>query len=96
MSTSIKKSVLKPPAAKKVAMKKRHHRPKVERFFDLEADESKDGDEEHEQPENSSDRDFVVSDGEKGDGDEYTGPRMEWDDLWVDLSGQNIPTVSHS
>lgn len=87
---------MKPPAAKKAAIKKRHHRPEVERFFDLEAAESEDGDEEYEQPENSSDRDFVVSDGEEGDGDEYTGPRMEWDDLWVDLSGRNIPTVSHS
>ena len=64
MSSSKKKKpmkTMKPPAAKKAAIKKRHHRPEVERFFDLEAAESEDGDEEYEQPENSSDRDFVVS-----------------------------------
>ena len=71
MSSSIKKSILKPPAAKKVAIKKRHHRPEVERFFDLEATESEDGDEEYEEPENSSDREFVVSDGEEGDRSPY-------------------------
>ena len=62
--------------------KKRHLKVDVEAYFDLEAAGSGDEEgheEEEEERENSADRQFIAPDGEdEGDGDEYTGPRMDW------------------
>ena len=93
MSSSIKKTISKPKstaskvvaAGRKNRQAKNKRRVKVERYVELEASESGDegrdgGEEEEEEPENSSDRDFIVPDGEEEEGEEYTGPRMDWGD----------------
>lgn len=105
MSSSIKKSVAKPkstacnvvPGRKNRKQKNKKRLLKVERYFELEASES--GDEggnggEEEEPENSSDHDFIVPDGEEEEGEEYTGPRMDWGD-WDLLPVCRKLCVSH-